>query len=135
MNQHVVLRGQTSGTAAGEVSGFALGTLIARIEEAVTSETAALRSDPNFDVKASNERKSRYLYELTRATRNVSTQSSDPALQPALESLRTALEANERAVLAHMEAVKEVAGLVQDAIRNADTDGTYSASGFERNMV
>ena len=44
-----------------------LGALIGRIEEAVTEETTSIRTDIRFDIKASNARKSRYLYELTRA--------------------------------------------------------------------
>ena len=44
-----------------------LGALIGRIEEAVDEETSAIRTDIHFDIKASNARKSRYLYELTRA--------------------------------------------------------------------
>ncbi len=44
-----------------------LGALIMRIEEAVTEETQSIRTDIRFDIKASNARKSRYLYELNRA--------------------------------------------------------------------
>ena len=46
-------------------------TAIGRMEEAIEAETAAIRNDPGFDIKASNARKSRYLYELNRAARGV----------------------------------------------------------------
>ena len=52
--------------AAGAVPG-SLAAIIGRIEEAVETETEAIRTDPAFDIKASNARKSRYLYELNRA--------------------------------------------------------------------
>ncbi|TGV96617.1 hypothetical protein EN788_56460, partial [Mesorhizobium sp. M2D.F.Ca.ET.145.01.1.1] len=44
-----------------------LAAIIGRIEEVVEEETAGIRSDTSYDLKASNARKSRYLYELTRA--------------------------------------------------------------------
>ena len=44
-----------------------LAAIIGRIEEAVEEETAGLKNDTSYDLKASNARKSRYLYELTRA--------------------------------------------------------------------
>ena len=46
-----------------------LAAIIGRIEEVVEEETAGIRSDTAYDLKASNARKSRYLYELTRAMR------------------------------------------------------------------
>jgi hypothetical protein len=107
-----------------------LATIIGRIEEAVEEETASIRTDIKFDIKASNARKSRYLYELTKAMKGI----GDPAVltehRDGIIRLREKLATNEAAILAHLNAVSEVATLLQNAIQHAETDGTYSAGEF-----
>ncbi|MGN6469250.1 MAG: hypothetical protein ACTHLC_06675 [Rhizobiaceae bacterium] len=108
----------------------ALSAIIARIEEAIEQETAAIRSDPGFDVKASNARKSRHLYELNRAMKGLSQAEVLSEHREALIRLRGKLGENEKALRAHLNAVAEVASLIRDAIQRADADGTYSAHEF-----
>ena len=103
--------------------------VIGRMEEAIEAETAAIRSDPGFDIKASNARKSRHLYELNRAARGVEL-DADENLRAALLRLRGKLAANEAALKAHLTAVGEVAAILQDAIERSEADGTYSAGAF-----
>lgn len=107
-----------------------IGAIISRIEEAVEEETASIRTDTRFDIKASNARKSRYLYELTRATKGLVEGDFPGDLRVGVERLRDKLAANERAILAHLSAVSEVANLLKDAIQRSETDGTYSANEF-----
>ncbi|WP_315925423.1 hypothetical protein [Mesorhizobium sp. SP-1A] len=106
-----------------------LAALLGRIEEAVDEETDAIRIDTSYDLKASNARKSRYLYELNRAMKSISNeylvQHRDGLLR-----LRQKLARNEAAILAHLNAVNEVATLLKNAIQNAEADGTYSAGEF-----
>ena len=47
-----------------------------------------------------------------------------------LTRLRQKLARNEAAILAHLNAVNEVANLLKNAIQNAEADGTYSAGAF-----
>jgi hypothetical protein len=108
----------------------ALSAIIARIEEAIEQETAAIRSDPGFDVKASNARKSRHLYELNRARKGLSLADVLSEHREALIRLRGKLGENEKALRSHLNAVAEVASLIRDAIQRADADGTYSAHEF-----
>lgn len=115
--------------AAGPFAGNLLG-IIARIEEAVETETAAIRTDVNFDLKASNARKSRYLYELNKASRGLSPSDLGAEHKAGLARLRQKLAANEVAILAHLNAVSEVAALLQNAIQGAEADGTYSSAEF-----
>lgn len=103
--------------------------IIARIEEAVDDETEAI-ARRDFDLKASNARKSRCLYELTRAMRGVGDLRGEQ--RDGILRLRRKLERNERAIRAHMDAVGEVANIIQAAIQHAETDGTYSSGGFGR---
>ena len=107
-----------------------LGVLIGRIEEAVDEETAAIRTDISFDIKASNARKSRYLYELTRAMKGAGDALPPVEHRENLERLREKLAINEAAIRAHLNAVNEIATLMQNAIQHAETDGTYSAGEF-----
>lgn len=117
--------------AAATGSTASVLAAIGRMEEAIEAETTAIRSDPGFDIKASNARKSRYLYELNRATRGVEF-GVDDGLHAALTRLRGKLAANEAALKAHLTAVGEVAALLQDAIERSEADGTYSAGAFGR---
>jgi hypothetical protein len=115
-------------TGPGPRSG-SLGTIIARIEEAIEAETAAIRTDVNFDLKASNARKSRHLYDLNRAVRDVGAGALE-AHRPDIARLRDKLADNESAIKAHLSAVNEVARLLQDAIERSEDDGTYSTRTF-----
>lgn len=108
----------------------ALSAIIGRIEEAVEQETAAIRTDVDFDIKTSNARKSRYLYELNKAMKGVSKSEMLSQHRDGLLRLRAKLAANEKAILAHLSAVSEVAALIRDAIQRSDADGTYTASEF-----
>jgi len=107
-----------------------LSTIIGRIEEAVEEETVGLKTDRTFDIKSSNARKSRYLYELTRAMKGMGAHDIPADQKAGIRRLRETLARNEAAIRAHMSAVNEVANLMQDAIRRAENDGTYSAGEF-----
>ena len=107
-----------------------LGALILRIEEAISEETAAIRTDVHFDIKASNARKSRYLYELTRALKGAREGAVPVEHRDGLVRLRDRLADNEAAIRAHLSAVNEVATMMQNVIQRAENDGTYSAGEF-----
>lgn len=109
-----------------------LTAIIGRIEETVEAETASIRTDTRFDIKASNARKSRYLYELNKAISGLGGSAVPAEQRGSIVRLREKLAANERAILAHLNAVGEVAALMQDAIQRAEADGTYSANEFGR---
>lgn len=101
-------------------------TILGRIEMAVETETTAINSDPAFDIKASNARKGRCLYELNRAMKGISLQQLGDDAREAVVRLRHKLVANEAAIRAHLSAVNEVATLLQDVIHHSEADGTYS---------
>ena len=108
----------------------ALSAIIGRIEEAIEQETAGIRSNPDFDIKASNARKSRHLYELNRAVKGLPQAEVLSEHHEALTRLREKLADNEKALRAHLSAVTEVANLIRDAIQKAEADGTYSINEF-----
>ena len=106
--------------------------IIDRIEEAIDTETTSIKSDRTFDIRASNARKSRYLYELNRAMKGIAQRDFVEMHREGILRLKTKLAANEAAILAHLSAVTEVAAIIQSAIERAETDGTYSTTAFQR---
>ena len=127
-SQAVALAALASSADAAPPATF--GAIIGRIEEAVEEETVGIRTDIRFDIKASNARKSRYLYELTRAMKGVGETEFLAEHRDGLKRLREKLARNEAAIRAHLNAVNEVATLMQNAIQHAEADGTYSAGEF-----
>ena len=107
-----------------------LAAIIGRIEEAVEDETVGIRAGGSFDLRASNARKSRCLYELNRAIKSIGQAELLGEHREGLARLRQKLARNEAAILAHLSAVTEVANLMKNAIQNAEADGTYSAGEF-----
>ena len=124
------VNGAPGAETAFPTSSGNLSAIIRRIEDAIDVETASLRKDAKFDLAASNARKSRYLYELNKAANGLSPRHLTDDHRDGLKRLRAKLEANEQTILAHLSAVKEVAGMLQSAIQRAETDGTYSAHQF-----
>ncbi|PWJ83708.1 hypothetical protein C7441_108100 [Pseudaminobacter salicylatoxidans] len=123
------LPAQTRAASAARLGN--LSAIIGRIVEAVDQETAAIRrGGADFDIKAANMRKSRYLYELTRATKGIEDAEVLAEHRDSLVHLRERLAANESVILAHMNAVGEVAALMQSVIQRAETDGTYTEGEF-----
>jgi hypothetical protein len=109
-----------------------LAAIIGRIEEAVEEETAGLKNDTSYDLKASNARKSRHLYELARAMKGVGMRDLGDEHRTGMLRLRKKLERNEIVIRAHLDAVGEVASLIQAAIQRVEADGTYSSTEFGR---
>jgi hypothetical protein len=107
-----------------------LSALIGRIEAAISEETASIRTDIHFDIKASNAKKSRYLYELNRALKGAREGAVPVEHRDGLERLRDRLADNEAAIHAHLSAVNEVANLMRNVIQHSENDGTYSAGEF-----
>jgi hypothetical protein len=105
----------------------AIDIVIQRLEEVVDQETAALKSRRPVDLKDFNDRKSHALLDLTRALRQMQGGNRDqPQLAKRLANLRAKLEVNQRVLQMHLEAVREVSTTLADAIREADSDGTYT---------
>lgn len=107
-----------------------LAAILGRIEETIDTETQGIRTDVNFDLKSSNARKSRHLYELNRAMKGLAPHDLQPEDRENIIRLRDKLTENEAAIRAHMGAVAEIAALVQDAIQRHEADGTYSSAEF-----
>lgn len=99
---------------------------IQRLEEVVEQETAALKTHTAVDLNDFNNRKSQGLLDLSRALRQLGEAARDPAVTTRLAALREKLAVNQAVLKMHLDAVREVSTIVADAIREAESDGTYS---------
>ena len=120
------------GARSYDEKGFAMLSLvesaIERLEEAVEQETAALNMRAGVDLREFNDRKSQGLLELTRAMRHFEGTAPEPALMTRLARLRSKLDRNSVALRMHLDAVREISAVMADAMRDAESDGTYSSS-------
>lgn len=117
--------GAPQGVARGAVVPM-LEISIQRLEEIVDQETLALRTRKAVNLKEFNDRKSQALLELTRSLRQVQGAGPDPALAARVGSLKVKLAVNQAALKVHLEAVREISTSLADAIRHAESDGTYT---------
>ncbi len=112
------------------MEGF-IERVIRRLEAVVAEETAALRRNASADLAAFNARKGQGLLDLGRALSLIGGRGLEPGTRDRLRSLHAALEANRAMLSLHLQAVREIAQVVTEAIREAESDGTY-APPFER---
>lgn len=104
--------------------------VLGRLEMILDNENSRIGVDPTFDMKASNARKSRCLYELTMMNRDAVSGEVTPAFVSQTKHIHSKLEANAQKVNAHMEACRSVVDLLKSAVQEADADGIYSEQQF-----
>lgn len=110
-----------------ESGGLLLDRAIARLMEVIDQETEALRRRAAVDLKDFNNRKAQGLYELNRALRMLEG-ATDRSTIERLAGLRVKLADNSAVLKLHLEAVREISTIMSDAIRDTESDGTYSQS-------
>jgi hypothetical protein len=100
-------------------------SLIERLSDLLERETGGLKSYSITELKELNHRKSQCLLELMRASRSLEGQPQSRALEDRLKALRQAVDRNQAALATHVDAMKEIATIISDALRNSESDGTY----------
>ena len=102
-------------------------TAVQRLSGIIDEETEALRQgSTEADFKTFNSRKSLSLVELNRAIRLLGGSKPDPSTLRLIADLNRKLETNQQVLKLHMDAVGEIAGIISQTIRDADSDGTYT---------
>lgn len=109
---------------------YRITSVLGRLEKIIDNENENIGKDPHFDFKVSNAHKSRCLYELTMLFRDADQDVIASGYVNELQALREKLALNARRVEAHLNAVRTVADLLKNAIKEADEDGTYSQEQF-----
>ncbi|MCB1419321.1 MAG: hypothetical protein R3D65_09035 [Zhengella sp.] len=98
------------------------------ISVCLDGETEILRNRRLSELQAYNTRKSRLLYELSRAINGNPGWKGIAGLRERLDELNEKLRANARSLQAQAMAVRSVADLVISEIRDNEDDGTYSSA-------
>lgn len=111
-------------------SDYRIKTVLGRLEMIIENENQRIGHDPEFDFKVSNAHKSRCLYELTMLFRSADPKELAANHVEQLHALKGKLKLNARRVEAHLNAVRTVADLLKNAVRDADGDGTYTQEQF-----
>ena len=99
---------------------------IDRLERLIDAETQALSACQPLDYREFNDRKSQILLELTRAARNLGDAELDATAASRLREVRAKLADNQAALATHLKAAKAISSLIAGAIRDRESDGTYS---------
>jgi len=111
-------------------SDYRIKTVLGRLERIIDNENERIGTDPEFDLKVSNAHKSRCLYELTMLFRDAEQKDLASGYLEQMHELKRKLALNVRRVEAHLNAVRSVADLLKNAVKDADADGTYSQEQF-----
>jgi hypothetical protein len=116
-------------------ANFALRQAAERLLQLLERETAALCTRQPVDMDDLCNRKNQALLELSRIGRRVEHDAVDDRLRATLAELRRRLDENRSALKLHLQAVGEVADILATAIRDAESDGTYSTGGYSRYLA
>jgi hypothetical protein len=101
--------------------------IIERLRQTAASETEDIAQGRPVPYEAYSARKNQGLLELNRLLPALAGATPGGVLREALADLATALEANRRALGVQLKASVAVAEIIARAIRDGQSDGTYTA--------
>jgi flagellar biosynthesis/type III secretory pathway chaperone len=103
--------------------------VIRRLDALVEEETVALETRKKVDFDDFSMRKGRSMLEFVRLMQaQVDLGSEAQVVTDEIQRLRQKLDRNRAVLEMHFEAAREVAAIIMRAIRDAESDGTYSAN-------
>lgn len=118
------------GTAASgkkePVSDAPFIDILQRLESVLDEETAQLGRGKVVDLKQFSERKTQVLMDLSRLNRAVQPAGGDGRLKTVMTRLSDKMQANGAALRMHLEACQEITSVLTEAIRDSESDGTYT---------
>ena len=115
---------RSEGERSDEVRG--LLTAIRRLESIIEEETTALATGKKIDFDDFSARKSRSMLEFVRLMRARMHLGGETEITEEIQRLREKLERNRSILEMHYDAVREVATIIVRAIKEAESDGTYT---------
>lgn len=101
-------------------------TAIRRLESIIEEETAALATGRKIDFDDFSARKSRSMLEFVRLMRARMHLGGEIEITGEIQRLREKLERNRSILEMHYDAVREVATIIVRAVKEAESDGTYT---------
>jgi hypothetical protein len=105
----------------------ALLPVLDRLRAVIEAENQELTRGAAVDYRGHSQRKNQVLLELSRMKTSLATARVNPAVSSALADLSSKLDLNSRLLGAQLRAARTVASIVSRAIREGQSDGTYSA--------
>ncbi|MCK1714859.1 MULTISPECIES: flagellar biosynthesis protein FlgN [unclassified Bradyrhizobium] len=99
---------------------------IRRLESIIEEETVALATGKKIDFDDFSARKSRSMLEFVRLMRARMHLGAEAEITAEIQRLRQKLERNRAILEMHYDAVREVASIIVRAVKEAESDGTYS---------
>jgi hypothetical protein len=128
-----------SDTAAHDKDAFEARALammlpvVGRLRLAVGAENRDLAARRKVDYQTHSARKSQGLLELNRLRVALASASAHPAARLALADLSAELAINQRLLNLQLRAARTVSDILARAIRDGQSDGTYSAHVWREN--
>jgi len=101
--------------------------ILDRLRAVVETENQELGRGVAVDYSGHSRQKNQVLLELTRMKVSLASARVNPAVSSALADLSAKLDLNRRLLAAQLRAARTVASIVARAIREGQSDGTYSA--------
>ena len=115
------------GTERAAIAGCNL--VLTRLAQAVREENDHLSGRQSGDHRQFTERKTQLLRELMLAQRSCRGSLAAQVLKEPLQQIKQLLDRNQKLLSVHIKAVKDVSSIIVDALRRAESDGTYTRSG------
>ena len=113
-------------TATGDAVLAAFHAVVDRLQGIVAAETDALDRRVPVDIGAVTRQKRQGLLELSRLMRAMPAVRQKDEVQARLAALAAALEHNQAVLDVQLRAVRGVAEIVAQVMRDAESDGTYT---------
>ena len=131
MTLHMDLdQGGRAANAAALAALPAFLAIVDRLEATVEAETEALSRHLPADLAELSRRKRQGLLELGRVMRAFGEAGPSGEARDRLGGLAARLERNRRVLDIQLRAVREIADILADSIKEAESDGTYSMSAW-----
>jgi len=107
--------------------------VVGRLRLAVGAENRDLARNGRVDYPTHSARKSQGLLELNRLRLALASARTHPAARAALADLSAELDINRRLLHVQLRAAQTVSGILARAIRDGQSDGTYSSHVWREN--
>ncbi len=108
---------------------------VERLRDAVEAENAELARGGVSDYPAHSRRKSHGLLELNRMRAALASVSENGQAREALADLSSKLDLNRRLLEVQLRAARKVSSILAKAIRDGQSDGTYSPHAWRESEV
>ncbi len=102
-------------------------SIVNRLESTLDAESEALSRNFPISMGELNHRKRQGMLELGRVMRILPAGAPAQAVRDRLTTFSATIERNRHILDIHLRAVRDIAEIIAKTMRDADSDGTYSA--------